>query len=97
MHDEQTHSHVLSYKTLVTVWAGLMFLTGLTIAVAQFDLGLFNVVVALSVASLKACLVVFVFMHLKYENRLLKGMVLLAFIILAICIGFTFFDIGPRT
>jgi cytochrome c oxidase subunit 4 len=35
-------------------------------------------------------------MHLKYENRTLKTMVLVAFVILAIFIGFTFFDTANR-
>ena len=97
MQHEQTHAHILSYRFLVLIWAVLMLLTATTIYVAQIDLGFLNVVVALSVASLKASLVIFIFMHLKYENNLLKGMVFLAFLILAICIGFTFFDVGPRT
>ena len=41
-------------------------------------------------------LVIFFFMHLKYENWAIKGMVLAAFVVLAIAIGFTFFDIGNR-
>ena len=90
-------SHPLSYGFLTAIWAGLLVLTGVTIAVARIDLGFWNVVVALSVASTKALLVIFFFMHLKYENRLLKWCVFLAFLILAICIGFTFFDVAFRT
>lgn len=88
--------HPLGYGLLTGVWAALMALTALTVAVARADLGFLNVAVALGVASLKACLVVFVFMHLKYENRVLKGMVALAFATLAIFIGFTFWDVGLR-
>jgi cytochrome c oxidase subunit 4 len=96
-HDSETHvSHPLSYGLLVAVWAGLMALTATTVAVAQVDLGFLNIVAALGVASAKASLVIFVFMHLKYENRTLKGMVALAFVILAIFISFTFWDIGLR-
>ncbi len=35
---------------------------------------------------------VLIFMHLKYENWVFKGFVLMTFAILAIFIGFTFFD-----
>jgi len=35
-------------------------------------------------------------MHLKYENRVLKGMVATAFVVLAIFIGMTFFDVAYR-
>lgn len=86
----------LGYGLLAAIWAGLMVLTSVTIAVARIDLGFLNVAVALGVASAKAGLVIFFFMHLKYENWLIKGMVLTAFVILAIAIGFTFFDVGYR-
>ncbi len=96
-HDSDAHvPHPLSYRLLVGIWAALMVLTALTVAVAQVDLGFLNIVAALGVASVKASLVVFVFMHLKYENRTLKAMVALAFVILAIFIGFTFWDVGLR-
>lgn len=96
-HDMGAHApHPLSYRLLTGIWAALMVLTALTVAVAQVDLGFLNIVVALGVASAKASLVVFVFMHLKYENRTLKAMVALAFVILAIFIGFTFWDVGLR-
>jgi cytochrome c oxidase subunit IV len=94
-HAEHQHSP-LSYRFLTAIWLGLMALTALTVSVAKVDLGFLNVVVALGVASAKACLVIFFFMHLKYENRLIKGMVLIAFVILAIAIGFTFLDVGYR-
>lgn len=96
-HQDHDTPHMLSYKFLTLIWAGLMVLTGVTIGVARIDLSFLNVVVALGVASVKASLVIFFFMHLKYENRLLKGMVLLAFVILAILLGFTFFDVGYRS
>ena len=96
-HDTDPHAaHPLGYGLLIGIWAALMVLTATTVAVAQVDLGFLNIVAALAVASLKASLVVFVFMHLKYENRTLKGMVALAFVILAIFIGFTFWDVGLR-
>jgi cytochrome c oxidase subunit 4 len=89
-------AHVLSYGLLTAIWAALIVLTAVTISVAQIDLGFYNVLVAMAVATTKALLVVFFFMHLKYEGRLLKWLLFLAFLVLAICIGFTFFDIGFR-
>jgi len=41
---------------------------------------------------LKSALVVLIFMHLKYENWIFKLFLLVALVILAIFIGFTFFD-----
>jgi len=95
-HDAGQAHEPLSYGLLTAIWVGLMVLTVVTVTVSRIDLGFLNVAVALGVASVKAGLVIFFFMHLKYENRLIKGMVLTAFIILAIAIGFTFFDVGYR-
>jgi len=53
-----------------TVFLVLMVLTGLTTGVAFFDLGLFSPIVALTIAVVKASLVVLFFMHLRYSTRL---------------------------
>ncbi len=90
------NGHILSFKFLTLVWAGLMVLTAVTVHVAGIDLGYANVVAALGIATAKASLVVLFFMHLRYENRLFQGMVLLCAVVLAIFIGFTFFDVGNR-
>ncbi len=92
-HDEQ---HVLSFPTNFAVWAALMVLTAITVAVAYTDLGFLHVVVALTVATIKAGLVLYYFMHLGYASRTINLMVFTAFVILAIAIGFTFFDVAYR-
>jgi cytochrome c oxidase subunit IV len=61
---------IVSRATYVTIYVILMALTGLTTFVAFFDLGLANPIVALSIAVLKATLVVLFFMHLRYSSRL---------------------------
>ena len=73
-----------------------MVLTVVTVYAAKLDFGFLNVVIALTIASAKAGLVVFFFMHLLYENMMLKIFVLISFIFLAISIGFTFFDTALR-
>lgn len=95
-HSKHNAPHIMGYGTLAAVWGGLMLLTVITVTVSRVDLGFLNVVAAMGVASLKALLVIFLFMHLRYENRAIKGMVFLAFLMLAIAIGFTFFDVGYR-
>ena len=92
---ETTH-HGPSYTLFVIIWAILLVLTGVTVYAARIDLGFLNVVAALSIATVKASLVTFIFMHLKYENLTFKIMVLVAFAILAIFIGLTFFDTAYR-
>ena len=90
------HHHGPGYGLLAGIWAALMVLTGVTVWAAGLDLGFLNVAAALAIASTKASLVILFFMHLKYENWLLKGLVLMTFVILAIFIGFTFFDTAYR-
>ena len=89
-------SHIVPYRTFILIWVVLLILTGVTIGVAQIDLGVMNVWVALAIATCKSTLVVTIFMHLKYEQLFFKLAVLAALAILAIFIGFTFFDVLYR-
>ncbi|MBC7196980.1 MAG: cytochrome C oxidase subunit IV family protein [Deferribacterales bacterium] len=88
--------HIVSYKTFIIVWAVLLFLTAVTVWVAKINLGFLNVVAALTVATTKALIVILFFMHLKYENKLFKISVFITFLVLALFIGFTFFDVAYR-
>ncbi len=92
MNMETNAHHGPGYKTFILVWGVLLVLTAVTVYVARIDLGFLNVAVALTIATTKAGLVTFYFMHLKYENLTFKLMVLVCFVILAIFIGLTFFD-----
>lgn len=94
MNNETAHNdhHGPGYTLFVIIWAVLLVFTGITVYAAEIDLGFLNVALALAIASTKASLVTFFFMHLKYENLTFKLMVLVCFVILAIFIGFTFFD-----
>lgn len=92
----ENSSHIVSYRTFFLVWVALLILTLVTVAVSHVDLGPWNVWLALSIASLKAGLVIAFFMHMKYESRLFKGFFFCALLTLAIFIGFTFFDVHYR-
>jgi len=96
MNDTHTEHHGPGYGLFVAIWGALMVLTVVTVWAGGLDLGFMNVIVAMAIATTKASLVTFIFMHLKYESWTLKIMVLLAFVILAIFIGLTFFDTAYR-
>jgi len=66
----ETHDHVISPKIYLGVFAALMVGTWLTVYVARFDLGQWNIVVAMTIAVAKATLVVLYFMHLRYSEKL---------------------------
>ncbi len=91
------HQHEpVPYRTFITVWAALLILTGITVAVSRVHLGALNIWVALAVASVKSSLVIFIFMHLKQESTLFKIGMLILLVILAVFIGLTFTDILYR-
>jgi cytochrome c oxidase subunit 4 len=92
----EDHAHIVPYRIFLLVWVALLILTGVTVAVAQFHFGVLNVWIALGIATLKAGLVVAIFMHMKYEQPLFKLALLSALAILAIFIGLTFFDVLYR-
>jgi cytochrome c oxidase subunit IV len=70
--DTNTHAeqHHISYKGYALVWLALMILTAVTVWVSYIHFGVLNIVVALTVASVKAALVALFFMHLRYEDKI---------------------------
>jgi len=93
---EENKSHAVGTSTFIFVWVALLFLTGLTIKAAQMKMGEWSMVANIAIASTKASLVLWFFMHLKYEKRLFKLLIFVPLITISIIIGLTFFDIWYR-
>jgi len=78
----------------------LLFLTVVTVGVAYVDMGNFNIIVAMFVASIKALLVAVFFMHLKFEDGITRFFASVPILLLAIMIGGVFIDnplrVDPR-
>jgi len=70
--------HIMSSKLYYGIWIALMILTVVTATVATVDLGPFNTIVALVIATSKALLVILFFMHVKYTSEKLTKMVIVA-------------------
>ena len=88
---------VVSLKTNIAVWLVLLVLTGVTAGVAFIDLGPFNTVVALVIATIKALLVVLIFMHVKYaSDRLTKVVLISALFWLFLLLGLSLADYTTR-
>ena len=94
--NEHESEHILSYGFLALILAGLVAMTGVTVAVSYIDWGFLNVPIALFVASSKATLVLLFFMHIKYEGMAIKVSFISTMIVLAIMISFTFWDVAFR-
>lgn len=88
--------HITPLKTYLIVGLALFFLTIVTVAVSYIDLGPLNLVVALSIASIKAILVALFFMHLWWDNKLYFLIFTIAILFLAVFIIFTLFDVMTR-
>lgn len=81
--EEPAHAdHSASYRLNILVWIDLLIFTVVTIRIAFFDLQNLTVVMALLIASVKTWLVGSYFMHLKFESRFFKFMVLMVTIVL---------------
>jgi cytochrome c oxidase subunit 4 len=89
-------AHIASVKSYVSIFLTLMALTAITVAVAYVNLGQFNKVVALGIASLKATLVILYFMHVKYSSHLTKLVVVSGFFFLIVLLGLTMSDYASR-
>lgn len=70
-HDEHEH-HIVSPKVYVVILLALLALTSLTVGASFIEMGIFNPIVALGIAVIKAVLVVLFFMHVKYSTKLTK-------------------------
>jgi cytochrome c oxidase subunit 4 len=88
--------HISPKSTYFAIFAALMTLTGVTIAVAFVNLGNFNFPVAIGIAITKATLVVLFFMHAKYSSRLTKLFVGTAVFFLFILLGLSLTDYLSR-
>ena len=78
------------------IWLALLILTQFTVAAAQLHLGTLGIVIAVIVTPVKAALVLFYFMHLRYEHLIFKAMFVFAMLSLVAAIGLTFFDYSFR-
>ena len=76
--------------------AALMALLALTWTVGYVDLGMFNVIVALAIAIIKALLVVLFFMHIKGASRVLHLAAGIGVIWLLIMLALTLSDYFTR-
>ncbi len=71
-------------------------LTALTVFAATLELGPFNAVVALTIATIKALLVLLFFMELRYSTALTKVAVVSAIFFLMLLVGLSLADYLTR-
>lgn len=79
MANHSEHSeHIVSAGLYWLIWAILICATVLTAWIATIDLGKFNTIIALFIATCKASIVVLFFMNVKYTSEKMTKTVLVA-------------------
>jgi len=90
-HDEHAHEPV-SYGSYFITWFSLLALTAITVAAAGMHFGSMSVLVAMLIALIKAAIVLYLFMHLKYEDTTFHRLLMIVIATMVIFIGLTFTD-----
>jgi cytochrome c oxidase subunit 4 len=90
-------SHIAPISMYVGIWAALMVFTGITVFAATVELHVFNIVLALVIASIKGTLVVLFFMHLRYSTKLTMVTVVAALFFLFILFSLSMTDYLTRS
>jgi cytochrome c oxidase subunit 4 len=90
------HGHIVPYRTFVKVWLLLLLLTAILVFSSIIYERALSVYAMLVLTPLKAGLVFFYFMHLKYEKPFLKGLLLLTLVALIVFMALTFLDVSLR-
>jgi cytochrome c oxidase subunit 4 len=88
--------HIVPRRTYFIIFTVLLLGTYLTVQAAYIDLGRVNPYIALTIALIKATLVVLFFMHVKYGTRLTWVVVSAGFFWLCILFALTLTDYLTR-
>ena len=105
--DAHHQHHVSSWQLQVIVLAALLFFTFFTVAVASAEVWvttyldihitqLWNVIIAMAIATVKAMLVCMYFMHLRHDNPLNTYIMLFTLLTLGLFLAFPAIDTGSR-
>ena len=88
----QGFSHPMPVWQLLAVFFALILLTVATVYQATLDLGNLELVASLTIATIKAALVLLFFMHMIHDKPLNIIFFMISFIFVALFLGFTLMD-----
>jgi cytochrome c oxidase subunit IV len=94
-HEHHVHGGPKIYGAILVA---LLILTGITVGASYINFGspTANVVIAVTIATIKASLVGLFFMHLKYDKASSAVIFLGSFMFLGLLLLFSFWDISSR-
>lgn len=92
-HAVEENHHEPTYGTPIVVFLGLVAFTCITVASSSLALSRSaSIILAMVIATMKASLVLYFFMHLKYEKTYFKTFLFVAVFTLSILFIWTFSD-----
>lgn len=92
----QHEPHVVPIRVYITIFLTLMAFTALTVFASLKDFGPGNTIIAVSIAMVKASLVVLYFMHVRYNDNVVRIAVFAGFLWLGVMIVLTLSDYISR-
>jgi cytochrome c oxidase subunit 4 len=97
MSGQNEHAHtIVGPGVYVSILFALLVGTALTVWASFIDLGPWNPVIALAIATTKATLVVLYFMHVKYSTKLTKLTVFAGIFMFLVLVSMTLADYISR-
>lgn len=93
---EHAEHHIVGPGTYIKVYVTLLIFTGITVAAAFVDLHIFNPILAVAIACIKAVIVILFFMHVIFQSKLIKMTVAAGFFTFLILITMTLTDYISR-
>jgi cytochrome c oxidase subunit 4 len=88
--------HVVSPAIYLTIFSALMVGTAITVWAAYQNFGVFNIIIAVGIATVKATLVVLFFMHARYASKRTQLIIVSGIFWLAIMLFMTLSDYITR-
>lgn len=90
---ETLHVHISSPTQLIGIFVTLLALTGLTVWASTWNVGEFDIWIALGIAGVKATLVAAYFMHLRYDRPVNALLLIFSVAVLILFLGVTLSDV----
>lgn len=91
-------NHITSYSEHFGTLISLLLLTAMTVSISVFgaDLSTLTVATALFIASIKALVVAYYFMHLKYDPKIYRIMIIIVIALFILFLIMLIFDYLTR-
>ena len=96
-HTEHAENPKAEAAKYVVTLVALLILTAITVGASYINFGSGNIVIALTIATIKGIIVALIFMHLLHDKPVNAVIAVAGFVFLGIFLMFDFLDVGSRT